>query len=108
MSPTARSLQLLRSRGFTADVVERWNGFAKVRHDYCNVGDILAFDARTTLLVQCTTASNMAAREKKVRAWKGLTDWLVGGREFALHGWTKCGPRGKRKVWRVIEKRMVP
>lgn len=108
MTPTARTLKYLRTHGWTADVVERWIGPAKVRKDCFGVGDVLAFDARQTLLVQCTTADNLAAREKKVRAWAGLSDWLVGGRRLVLHGWAKRGARGKRKLWEVREVEVRP
>jgi hypothetical protein len=33
MSPTARSLQHLKSLGAYARVVEKWNAFAKIRQD---------------------------------------------------------------------------
>ena len=103
-SPVARSLAHLRAAGFWVDTVEHWNSFAKVRRDLWGVGDLLAFDARQTLLVQCTTAENLAAREKKVRKWAGLADWLVGGRRFLLHGWALRGERGKRKTWQCVQR----
>ena len=104
MSPTARSLAFLRAVGWTADVVERWIGPAKVRKDWCGIADIICFDARQTLLVQCTTGDHLADREQKVRMWPGLTDWLLGGRRVMIHGWSKKGERGKRKTWQVSER----
>ena len=40
MSPTARSLAHLRSLGYTARVVERWNPFAKIRQDLLGAAEI--------------------------------------------------------------------
>jgi len=38
MTPTARSLQHLKSLGYAAKIVEKWNPFAKIRQDF---GDVL-------------------------------------------------------------------
>ena len=45
-TPTQRSLELLRSRGYTVAVVERSSNFRGVfrRHDLWNIGDLLARD----------------------------------------------------------------
>src|SRR5271167_4627948 len=46
ISPTQRSLKLLRERGWTCQVVERWNQWAKVRQDLFGCLDILAISPR--------------------------------------------------------------
>jgi hypothetical protein len=41
MSPTAKSLALLRELGYLAVVTEHWDGFAKVRRDLLGCIDVL-------------------------------------------------------------------
>jgi hypothetical protein len=100
-TPPARSLRLLRAEGYTAGVVERWLPHQKVRIDLFGVGDLVACKAGVPgpLLVQTTTAGNLAARLKKARAERRLHAWLSSGGRFELHGWTKRG--GKWVVRRV-------
>jgi len=104
-SPTQRSLKFLRSAGWTAAVVERWNPYAKIRQDVFGFADLIAFRGPQTVLVQCTTASNMAARRAKIASIPAAADWRNPevNRYVLLHGWKKSGPRGKRKTWHVTE-----
>jgi len=69
MTPTQRSLAMLREAGYLYAIVEHWNYFAKIRQDYFGFGDILAVDAttNTTVIVQTTSGSNFAARRTKIR-----------------------------------------
>ena len=100
MSPTQLSLKLLRARGYRAEVVERWNGHAKIRQDLFGVVDILAVKAGEPIkAVQTTTATNLRARVEKAAGFPAL--WRACGGAFEFHGWAKQGPRGKRKVWGV-------
>jgi len=105
-SPTQRSLKLLRDEGYTVQVVEKWQAFAKKRVDLFGCIDIIAIkDGVTGVLgVQTTSGSNLAAREKKARAIPALTTFLDAGNSFELHGWSKKGKAGKRKLWTVTRK----
>lgn len=109
MTPTQRSLKLLRDRGYTAAVVERWNAFARVRQDLFGFVDIVAIKAGESgvLAVQSTSADNLAARRTKIAAEPRAEVWLAAGNRIALHGWRKGGPRGARKTWQVNEE-LVP
>ncbi|HEX7325184.1 MAG TPA: hypothetical protein VF292_07505 [Rhodanobacteraceae bacterium] len=78
MTPTARTLAALRVEGWTAEVVERWNPHARVRHDLFNVADILAVRGAETLAVQVTSGSNVPARVRSTLVQFMLT--LVVGR----------------------------
>ena len=60
MIPTARNLAHFKALGYAAKVVERWNPFAKVRHDVFGA-DILALKAGEILAVKVTTGANHAA-----------------------------------------------
>jgi len=109
MSPTTRSLKLLRDRGYLPAVVERFNHFAKIRQDLYGFIDLVAIKEGTTgvLGIQTTTGSNLLKRIKKSQQRPELIVWLKAGNRFILHGWRKGGARGKRKTWRVKEIEMV-
>ena len=101
-SPTQRSLKLLRDEGYTAEVTERWNQWARVRQDLFGVIDIVAVKAGCPVLgVQTTSASNVSARIKKAKASPKLAVWLSAPARFVIHGWKK-GVRGELAV-RVVE-----
>ena len=73
MSPTARSLAHLKSLGYTAKVVERWNPFAKIRQNLFG-GDLLALKpGEPVLVIQATSGTNHAARRTKLAA-EGFVD----------------------------------
>lgn len=106
-SPTQLSLKKLRSEGYIVAIVEKYNIFSHRRIDLFSFGDLLAVkeDMPGSLIIQTTTASNMSAHVHKVleeeEIFKNLKTWLSAGNRFIIHGWSKKGPRGKRKVWEV-------
>jgi hypothetical protein len=101
LSPTQRSLKLLRKEGYIADVVERWVPKAKVRKDLWGWVDIVGVSpAGNLVFVQTTTSSNLAARMKKAKgldAFHRLKRGLYHRIEF--HGWK--APTKTRKTWEV-------
>lgn len=103
-SPTQRTLAYLRGHGYVAQVVERWCPYSRRRHDLFGIGDVLALAPAEMLLVQCTTASNAAARASKALAAPGLFRWLQAGGLFEVWSWAKRGPRGKAKRWSVVRR----
>jgi hypothetical protein len=102
MSPTARSLKLLRQQGYCCDVVERWLAAVRRRRDYLGCIDIIACRrGEPVLAVQATSASNVAARLKKDVATPGLHVWLATGHAvFEVWGWRK-NHTGRWEVRRV-------
>ena len=97
-SPTQLSLEHLRGEGYHAEVVEKWNSFAKIRQDLWGFTDILAVKAGEVLAVQTTSAGNVAARVTKIN-----TSPLVGivreaGVRIVVHGWARRGGE-----WRLRE-----
>lgn len=99
-SPTARSLDELKSLGFAAQVVERWNAFAKKRVDLFGVIDVVAVKPGVGVLgVQATSGTNHAARRAKALAEPRLRVWLASGGRFEVWSWEKQGARGDRKLW---------
>jgi hypothetical protein len=101
MTPTARSLKLLRDTGHIAGVVERFLAAANKRSDLFGFGDVLAVHRVVSgvLLVQATTLSNLAARMKKARSKPELAVWLRAGQRFEAWGWYRRA--GKWHVKRV-------
>lgn len=89
-SPTQLSLALLRKDGWTAWIVEHWNPYSKVRVDLFNFIDIIAIHPENGILgVQTTTATNVAARRKKILENEYLETWLSAGGGVEIHGWRK-------------------
>jgi carbonic anhydrase len=100
MSPTQRTLAHLRKLGYTAQVVERWNQFAKVRQDLLGFIDVLAIGDGRIVGVQAT-ASAVAARVEKIRNEPRAREWLRAGGLIEVHGWAKKGAAGKRKTYQL-------
>lgn len=90
-SPTTRSLELLRSRGYTVAVVERSSNFRGVfrRHDLWNIGDLLAIRRDEIMLVQVTSAPNVSARIKKIADSEYIGAIRESGMLVYVHGWAK-------------------
>ncbi len=107
MSPTARSMALLRDQGYHVVKVEYWSHYAKRRIDFGGFADILAWrgDIPGVLAVQATTDSNVSARIRKVLDNSDLCDrvrdWQLAGNVYQVWGWGKHGARGERKLWTV-------
>lgn len=98
-SPTARSLAELKKLGFYAQVVEKWNPFARVRQDLFGVIDIVVICPNGILGIQATSGPNHSARREKALAEPRLLKWLEAGGSFEVWSWAKQGPRGGKKVW---------
>lgn len=99
-----RSLAYLRELGWTAEIVERWNPHAKVRHDLFGFGDILAIQpGKAPLIVQTTTCAHMAERIAKIQAEPRCLTWRAAGGDIVVHGWGLKGPSGARKVWTLSQ-----
>lgn len=97
MSPTERSLKYLRSLGYTATVVERWNVFAKIRQDLFGIIDVLAIRRGETLGVQCTSNDNVSSRVNKIAEHESTPKLREAGWKLEVHGWTK-GQRGAPRI----------
>jgi hypothetical protein len=107
MTPSARSTKWLKDRGYIVARVEQRLPIPGmfVTRDAFGFGDLLAArPGNGIFLVQVTSTSNLNAREKKARQIPELWTWLKSGGQFWLHGWSKKGPRGKRKVWTLTER----
>ncbi len=90
MSPTSRTLQLLRRQGYLAAVVERWIPQANLKADLFGIGDVLGVHPRdrTVLLVQCTSDGHVADRLKRIQARPELPRLLQAGVAVEVWGWS--------------------
>jgi hypothetical protein len=103
MTPTARTLALLRDRGYLADVAERWLPRVNVRRDLFGCIDVVAIKAGCAVLgVQATTATNVSHRISKARELPALRTWLACNAQFQVWGWAK---RAGRWQVRIVELR---
>jgi len=101
-TPTARSLAYLRKQGMTAGVVEKFNHHTKRRIDYLGGIDLIACGPVHGIVgVQSTSSSNQSSRVAKLLAEPRMAEWLKGGGRLVVHGWSKKGKAGKRKLWTV-------
>lgn len=100
MTPTQRSLALLRKEGYTPETVERYNCFTHTRKDLFGCIDIIAAGP-DILAVQATSGSHVAHRLTKAKAQPQLKAWLSAGGRFEVWGWRLVGKKGKRKTYQV-------
>lgn len=115
MSPTARTLEECRKRGWPVDVVERWIAIpghpaGGVRKDWCGFGDILAIAPDGAVIIQATSGSNGAARVTKIREECGDTLRAVcaAGIRVEVWAWKKYVKAVERKYWRPRIERVTP
>jgi len=98
-SPTQRTLKALREDGWTAEVVERWNPYARIRQDLFDFIDIVAVKAGHPIKGIQVTAAGASSRVHKIRSKPAAKIWVLAGGELEVHSWAKRGGRGKRKVY---------
>lgn len=105
MSPSARTLALLRKNGWTADITERFISQTRTRKDLFGCIDIAAVRPGETLGVQATSGSNVSARIKKLQEVPGAKAWLEGNNRLEVHGWRKLAKPVGRTHWqcRIVE-----
>ena len=113
----------MKRRGYTAQVVEHWNAFARRRVDLFGVVDVLALapeqwpdrvvghyngDPLVCSLpaipaaivgIQACAGSSHAARRTKILAEPRAKQWLHAGGRLEIWSFSKTGPRGKTKRW---------
>lgn len=104
MTPTQRTLKLMRERGWIAEVTERWIPGANIRKDLWSFCDVLCIhpESGEILAVQTTSASNMAARVKKICDCELTPIVRKCGIGIHVHGW--IAPTKNKRLWTVREK----
>jgi len=107
MSPTQRTLKLLKEKGFKAAPVERWLRYAGKfgkRQDMFGIIDVVAITPDITLGIQCCSGST-AEHYRKITEEKNQEtyDWLSNpSRSLEIWAWRKLLKKrgGKAKVWK--------
>lgn len=98
MSPTRRSLALMRERGYECDITEHWNPFARRRVDLFGFIDILCLGPDGELVgVQCTSLSNVSARIKKIADSPLIGRLRKTNLRVLVQGWKARKVKGSRK-----------
>lgn len=88
-----RTMRRLEGRGYTCQVVESWNSFARVRQDLFGILDILAVGQGRTLGVQVTSRTNVSSRVRKILDSPVLPELLAAGWTVEVWGWEKVKNR---------------
>ena len=99
MSPTQRSLKLLRDRGYLAEVVEKWIPGANIRKDLWGWCDVVGVKRGETVAVQATSAGNVSARVKKIADSETVGRVREAGWRIVVMGWVKRNNR-----WTCVER----
>jgi hypothetical protein len=108
-SPAQRSLKYLRNAGYSCAITEHFNSFVKIRQDLFGFLDIICIKNGVTgvLGVQTTSTQNLSARVKKVLSIPEAHIWLSCGGSIFVHGWSKKGKAGKRKLWTLTQREIT-
>lgn len=93
LSPTQRTLRVLRQSGVIADIVERFNQYAGpfgTRNDMFGFGDLIAIDPTEGIVaIQCCARSGHAAHRTKILENEIAPEWLKAGGKIAIWSWAK-------------------
>lgn len=108
LTPTQRTLQLLREQGIPAQSVERWNPYVGphgIRQDLFGWIDIIGMiRGQGILAIQTCTGSGFSARLKKIldsECTERVEDWLASKGLAQIWAWRKVKKQrgGKQMVW---------
>lgn len=91
-SPTSRSLEVMRERGYLAAVVEKWIPMTKQRQDLYGFIDILCVHKERegdVVGVQATSADHVSHRVEKIINHDNVGAVRKGGIKILVHGWAK-------------------
>ena len=100
-SPLSRSKALLQDEGYLVAIVEHWNAFARIRQDLFGFLDLLAIRENEIVGIQVTSASNVAARVKKISTHENIAMVRKSGIGVFVHGWGKN--KSGKWICRVVD-----
>jgi hypothetical protein len=100
VSPTQRSLKLLREAGWECWVVEQTVRAGKLvfKRDLFNAWDLIGIRGNETIAVQTTTLGNLGARLKKLAENQFVPMCRDAGWKLEAHGWRKLKAGWQCKV----------
>lgn len=97
-SPTQRTLQALRKKGYTCAITEKWNPHAHIRQDLFQILDLLCLAKDEILGIQCTTYAHHADHKTKIINHENTRIWLNAGGKLEIWSWKKT-MKGKRVAY---------
>ena len=107
MTPTQRTIRILKDRGMPCAIVEKFNahiGPHGVRQDMFGIIDVVALDSELTIGVQsCGNSYAQHLKKFKEERYQECCDWLSSPyRTLELWAWRKVKAKrgGKAMVWR--------
>ena len=95
MSPSARTLELLRKQGYMVGIVERFNRFGGkfgIRQDLFNMFDLVACQPGEGIVgVQCGVGSGHQQHKRKIceEYKENKNKWLASGGRIMIFSWRK-------------------
>jgi hypothetical protein len=93
-----RTIKLLNEMGYTCEVVERWCGFSRKKHDLFTIFDVLAIGNNETVGIQITSRSNMSTRVKKIADSEFIDAIREANWRILVIGWDKPAHRYRHKI----------
>lgn len=101
LSPTQRTIQELKKRGFKTVIVEKWNPHVGIRQDLFGIIDIIALDPYRGVVGIQTTGSGFAGHHRKFTEEKSqeCIDWLLTpGTALEIWSWRKLKKKRGEKA----------
>lgn len=100
MSPTQRSLKLLRGNGYLCWIVEQTIRIPgrTFKRDLFNAFDIIGIKDSETIAVQTTTLSNLGARITKLSSNEFIPHLRKAGWTLKAHGWRELKTGWQAKI----------
>lgn len=98
-----RSKKYLLAKGYTyCEVTERWDSWAKRKHDLMGFCDMLALSPDAITAVQITSKDHLSTRATKItgECLERARAWLQAGGRILLIGWQK----NKSNRWEAAER----
>lgn len=89
VTPTQLSKRKLEAEGYTVEITERWNSFAKIRQDMWGFVDLVGLKENETLAVQTTSYDNVSKRVNKIADHPNVDAVRKAGWRIVVHGWHK-------------------
>jgi len=86
-SPTQRTLEEMRNRGYFCWIVEYWHSFSRTRRDLWGFADVLCLGENEVIAVQTTSMGNVSARVKKIAEHENVGAVRKAGVRILVHGW---------------------
>lgn len=89
MSPMQRSLRKWKELGYECHIVEHYDYWAKRKKDLFGFADILALGQNEVVVIQTTSASNLASRITKIANAEHVGAVRKAGIKIVAEGWRK-------------------